>query len=328
MCKGWSATAALTVLLGAVTVGPPGVPLQAQAPSRSYTAGRYGVELTAPRAAHFFVQSVAGGEPVSDVVSASVSAGSIVKKQVGNVRFAPITLRGSAPELLTAFQSALGQSPAWFDGSIVTMDFNDKVLEQTTFVRAAITQIVLSALDASSKEATTVELTLVPELVRRELRTSGQSFSYKSQAEKAEQLGFRLVMPGLDDAMSHVMRVESVRMMRRAIAGVGGVSAEYAQRAPGGWEYGNIVLTIPLAHAGELAQWRQQLLAGRSSAVDKTLDLQLLTASREPLLALHASGVSLVSVREVKSASCQSCVQAELVVQHWDVGQASSTALR
>jgi len=326
MSKGWNATA-LTVLLGAVAVSPQ-LPLSAQATARSYTASRFGIELTAPQAAHLFAQSVTGGELASDVGKGTVAPGSIVKKQEIGVRFSPITLRGNALELLSAFQTAFDQRPVWFDGRIVTVDFNDKVLDQTTFLRAGITQIVLSALDASSRDAPTVELTLTPEQVRRSTDANGQSFPYTSKVQKAGPVLFELRMPGLDDAMKHVMRVESIRLLQRAPASVGGVSAEYAQRAPGGLETGNIVLTIPAAHAGELTQWRQQILAGRSSSLDKTLDLQLLTASKGLLLVLHASGVSLVNMREVSSPSSESRVQAELSVQHWNVGQGSTTALQ
>ena len=326
MSKGWKATA-LTVLLGAVTVSPQ-LPLSAQATARSYTAARFGVELTAPQTAHLFVQSVAGGEPASAVVKGTVAAGSIAKKQEIGERFSPITLRGNAVELLSAFQPAFDQRPVSFDGRILTVDFNDKVLEQTTFVRAEITQLVLSALDASSRDAPTVELTLTPEQVRRSTGANGQSFPYTSKIQKAGPILFELRMPGLDEAMKYVMRVEAIRLLQRGPAAVGGMSAEYAQRARLGSEGGNIVLTIPAAHAGELMQWRKQLVAGSNSSLDKTLDLQLLTPSKGLLLVLHASGVSLVNIRDVSSPSSESRVQAELSVQHWNVGQVSTTALQ
>lgn len=310
MCKYCSA-AAVAMLLGAITVRAQ-LPPAAKGPSKLSVAGRFAIELTAPRAAHIFVQGVAGGQAVSEVVSEGVTPGGIGKKQVGGVAFTPITVRGNAAELLTAFQAALDKPAIAFDGSILTMNFDFKTLEEMSFTSARVTQIVLSALDASSKEATTLELTLAPEQVRVRRGGGPQFAPDRSEVEKGGSLGFHLQMPGLDDAMSHVMRVDAVRMM---------------QGAAGKWQNGNIVLTIPLAHAEELIRWRQQLLAGRSTALDKTLDVHLFAGAKE-LLLLHASGVSLVSMREVNAPSSERVVQAELIVQHWEAGQASSTALR
>lgn len=316
-----NAAVAATMLLGAITAGA-----QLTPSSRSYTPGRYGMELTAPTSTQLYIQSVAGGEMASDVVVADVGPDNIAKKHLPNVKFTPITVRGTAPELLTAFRAALDQPALAFDGRLVSLDFNYKVQAQQSFTRAQISQIVLSALDASSKEPATAEITLAPEQVR--YSTGGDaSFGSGTMTKLAKApvaVGFQLQMPGLDDAMSHVTRVESIRMMQTLMPS----SIEYARSAPGRWQNGNIVLTLPLAHAAELSKWRQQLLTGQSATLDKTLDLHLFAGTNQ-LLVLHASGVSLVSMREVKAASNdQSLVQAELIVQHWDVVPASTTVLR
>jgi hypothetical protein len=318
--------AAVTLLVAGVaaaqTPPPPTTP-----DKQLYVAGKFALEITSPSTAQVWVQSVEGGHAVSDVVLEKVGTDQIQRKHLAGVKYTPITIRSRDPELLRPFVAALDQPGLTFDGRILSVNFNESAVSELSFSRGVVTQIVLSAFDGASKDPGKVEITISPEETRTTPVRDGKFSGLAGKtSEKLAPLGIQLSMAGLDAALSHVTRVETITMMHTGMgAGVG----EYARALPGKWESGNIVLNVPVAYAKDLYEWQKEVQLGRADAVQKTLDLHLLAGGKE-MLVLHANGVALVSLRGdeiVPANASEHVVKAELSVKGYQVSSAG-TALR
>ena len=151
---------------------------------RSYTAGKFAMQLDGADVG--FVVSVEGGEPFGEVVEAP-PVGVRVDKHIGGVRYAPIVVEVGT-SMAAAFRewvdAMLQGRPTAKNGAISFLDYNMKERTRLEWTAGLITEVGFPALDASSKDAAVMRVTIQPE---RSTFRAGSGATYQQGAKAKSQ---------------------------------------------------------------------------------------------------------------------------------------------
>ena len=164
--------------------------------SAAVSAG-YMIEIDGVGSAN--VSSVTGGYLAGEVVTAPASAAG-PQKHIASVRVVPVTFE-VAPGELTAWITQFMRGDAQpVSGRIVEMDFNYTTLNVREFHDAMLTEVAFPALDASSKEAARLKLTLQPQRITNKKGDGSKASSAggAKDAKRATVSTFRVTIPGVD----------------------------------------------------------------------------------------------------------------------------------
>ncbi len=144
--------------LGTIVAGAAALKLaeraSAAAPVRTYTAGKFALELDGAVAC--WLQSVKGGDARGDVVVESHGVSSYPKKHLAQISYADIEMSLAlpmAPSLVDWIEATLEGSLDCRDGAIVAVDAQYKELWRREFTSALITEVQFPALDGASKDS-------------------------------------------------------------------------------------------------------------------------------------------------------------------------------
>src|SRR5688572_1447267 len=127
----------------------------------AYTSSRYFVELDGKAAG--YVVDASGGEPVAAVAEAAPDASGVIKKELGAVGYEPIVLHvstGAAKELYDWIAAVPARKQQPHDGALVLLDHNNREQARLTWTDGVISELVFPALDASSKDAAAIAVTI------------------------------------------------------------------------------------------------------------------------------------------------------------------------
>ena len=142
---------------------------------------------------------------------------------------------------------------------------------------------------------------------------------------------FRLRIDGLDDACTHVTRIEPFSVKQKVVDGSMGVLRE-PTKEPASLEVSNLVITVPEANVAELVRWHQSFVLQGQSGDDKekegTLDY-MTPNSQEVLfsLKLHHLGIfKLVPDKSELGTETVRRVRAEMYVESVDFSYNTAAA--
>ena len=144
-----------------------------------------------------------GGSAFTDVViSESVEKGSTLRKIPGTLKWNPISLKHGITMDKPWFDwlsGAISGRPLAKNGSFVGADENLKIISQTNFFNALITEVGFPALDAASKDAVKMTVTFQPQ---RTSTTGGGSVPRfhlsNGWPSKISVANFKLTINGMD----------------------------------------------------------------------------------------------------------------------------------
>lgn len=225
---------------------------------RTYTAGRFSVELGGRPAGA--VIEFAGGNATADVIKESAGPDKLSKKHLGNVRYEEITIAsgtGMSKAYYEWIKQSINRTYVRQDGAIIAGDFNDREVSRLTFTKALITTVEFPAVDGSFKDSLKLLTTLAPEQTRFRTTANGAATNHASaMAGHGKWMGanFRLRIDGLDDATSRANHVEPIGVRVKATQTSVGEMRDF-EKEPGEIAYGNLVFTVPEAHAEKLRTW-------------------------------------------------------------------------
>ncbi len=269
----YSAVAAMCIL----STAP--VSAQVQSGQRSYTPGRFALEIDGAFAG--WLQSVEGGHAVSDAMQAA-SADNIPRKHPGTAKAEEIQLRcgsGMQPAFSQWLQSLMDGKARRMNGAVIIAGDSPSRAARLEFSNALLTEVGFPALDASSKDACFMTVKFTPEAVRV-AKGSAPTVQTPGQAAQKTWLpsNFRLKLGNLP--CDRVMKIEAFTVKQKmSLAGT-------EQDSPP-----SIVFTLPAAEAQPFLEWQKNkgLLEG---------SLTFLAPDRkEEIGGLDLHGVRLESIR-------------------------------
>jgi hypothetical protein len=276
----------------------------------------FALELKAPRALTAWLESVRGGTFSSTVVSEPLEPGRIDHQHLGQPGITPIVLRSELTELAPLLAIALGPDPSTLDGDILIMDFNHRAARELSFMNARLTEIGFGPFDARSPAPCTSQVTLAAEAVRWPAGPWPSPNARLERVPRCSSADFEVSIPGLEEAMKSVTRIDSIRLERPVAEALSRVP-----RASSGWRCRNIRLTLLPAHTAALEQWRRELVTKGASESDRTLELHLRSGGRD-VLVLRARGVELVALQDERleaGSATDARMIADFSVRQWEL---------
>lgn len=234
-----------------------------QSPSnkRSYVAGRFALSLDDSPEVDF-LRSVEGGAAVGNVV-AETEPDSVLRKHIAGVKYEDITMTVGA-SMSRAFHEWLSASMSGKalrkSGAIIAADYDYTEKSRREFKEALITEVGFPALDASSKDACFMTITILPESTQESPGT-GKKIDPKVQ-KKWLPANFRLKIDGLDAAMTRVNKIDSFTLKQK-VSPTGGTRPIL--------EASDLRITCPELHAKPLYDWHEDFVIKGNNGSDKEL---------------------------------------------------------
>jgi hypothetical protein len=266
--------------------------------TRSYTAGKFG--LTLPTGFAGWLASAQGSALNGDVVVEKMNVDNIAKKSLTNSAFDSLSLKcgnGMSRDFYNFIQASFHGDYPRVNGAIEAVDVNDKVVTETIFTNALLTEITFPTADRASKDPGSLLLKLLPE-TERHLPGSGVVVGSNFTASKVKPWMpryFRLLIDGVD--VSKVEKVDSFTVKQTFIAAAIGTTRDPIKQ-PARFTWPNVVMTIPLANDASLIAWGHQSTID-SNAATKNGSLEYLDDTmRATILKVSFSDVRFVKLSD------------------------------
>jgi phage tail-like protein len=241
----------------------------ATASYRGYSASKFALALDGVQAG--MVNAVEGGTPTADVVPEKTGADNVIHKHVAAVKYEVLSFTtGLESKPLNDWISAtLKGQHSRKNGSVIAADYNSKAVGELEFFNAFITGLTFPALDASSKDAASLGISIAPEYTRPK-GGSGSSVGTGSKSQKKwAAAGFRFDMSGVDG--SRVTHIDAITIGQKVTENAIGEIRDY-EKAPSALEIPNVALTMAEANAGSWAAWLDDFLVKGNNSNDKERD--------------------------------------------------------
>jgi len=293
----------------ALTFGPFRNALAAQLPPatdrRGYTAGKYALEIDGQFAG--WVESVAGGRAMSDVVAGNNLVGdNIQRKHLAGIKYEDITVNcgtGMSKNFYDWIKASFDKQYLRKSGAVISIDYNDKEHSRLNWTSALLSEVAFPALDAASKDAAKMTVKFSPEITQTIVPHGGTGAAYTAVGYKSGQAvqkkwlpsNFRLQIAGMEAACTRVNRIEGITLRipsaekqplgaSRAIVGV-----------PPRFQAPNLVVTLPEQDAMPFYNWYRDVVAkGNNGTNEREGLLAYLTPDlRESIFVLGLHGLSL-----------------------------------
>lgn len=272
---------ALLLTLCLLTTLSRAVTFENNASARSWTAGKYLLELDGAPAG--WLISADGGNPVSEVAGGLPGVDSLAAKHIGGVKYEDITLTcgaGMSKAFYQWIQHSFDGKALRKSGSIIVVDYQLQVTRTVTFHDALITELGLPALDAASKDAAKMTIKFKPETISQTVNTTPVPLPANLKLDTHVQkqwlpANFRLRIDGLDEASTRVNKIEAITIKQKVADQPAGTSRGY-EREPAHLEIPNLVISLPESGSKPFSDWFAQSViqgdAKDSPWKDATLD--------------------------------------------------------
>jgi hypothetical protein len=253
----------------------------AAADGRSYVPGYFALELDGGKSG--LIKSVEGGAITGEVVQSAHGFG-LTKKHIANVKYEQFSLEagfGEPKELLDWVSATVDGNGQRKDGSIFALDARLNEGARRNFRGGLITEITFPACDAASKEATSMNVKIAPELIES-LPGSGKNNFAVSIKKQKQWLpsNFRLEIPGVD--CSKVKKVDAITIKQPLLQHSVGEPRSFG-KVPGTLEISNLRVTVPASYARDFVGWHNDFVinGNNDDSKEKTGTLSFLSLDRK-----------------------------------------------
>jgi hypothetical protein len=272
---------------------------------RGYTAGRFMVELDG--AAAGFAETVDGGDVFADVVEEQAGADDVVHKHIGGVRFDDLELAVGS-NMSAAFYDwiadTLKRKHVRKDGAVSFQDYTGAERERLTWQAGLLSAIGFPEVDAASRDAANLTVTIAPELTRH-AKGSGSKSTVKGESGQKKWLAsnFRLTIDGVD--CTHVRKVGALTVVQAIAESAVGESRD-VEKEPAALRIPNLVVSVAEAHAADFLSWHDDFVVkgNNDDSHEREGRLEFLGANRQDVLfTLSFRGLGIFRVARLKTAS-------------------------
>jgi phage tail-like protein len=279
---------------------------------RGFTAGKFALQIGSSNAG--WVQSVEGGNAVSDVIVEKIGADNLQHKHIGGVKYEDITINcgtGMSKGFYEWMKKSFDRSHMRNDGAIHTCDYDGSIVSTLQFFQGLISEIGFPACDAASKDAAKMSIKVAPEFTRHQngdgKKVDPSGFSIKPEAQKKwVPANFRLSIAGCEQACKKVNKIEALTLKQKIVENPIGEGRDY-EKEPANLEVPNLVITMAESHADEFYNWHKSfVIDGKNDpSQEKTGSLEYLTPDFQTLFTLNfmALGIFKLSPEKVEAGS-------------------------
>jgi len=273
-------------------------------PQRSYTAGKYGIELDGQFAG--WIESTEGGDATSDVVLEKVGPDNIQHKHLAGAKYEEITLNcgiGMSRGFYDWIKASFDKKFMRKNGAIIVSDYNFKPISRLQWTNGLITEVGFPACDAASKGNARMTVKILPEFTRMGAAAQGALPTPGQKVQKRlSPANFRLQIAGCPTACAHVNKIEALTVKFAQIQNQEGRMRDYTA-APAHFDVPNLAITTAEAQAAEFYQWHQDFVIQGHNTRDKerggTLEF-LAPDLRESLFTLTFRGLGIFKLAPEK----------------------------
>ena len=260
------------------------------ATDRAYVGSNFAMEVDGINAG--IISSVSGGLATADVISENMGVTSYVPKHLGNVTYPDISFKcGTAMSkgfydwIKASFDMNLQRK----NGAVITTDFNYKEMARMSFFNALITKIAFPALDASSKDAAQMDLSIGVEKTTYQTSPAGSiSGKYPIYSDKQKRwtcANFRLKIDGLDDVCKATSKIDSISLTQSTALNAVGELRD-TQKEPASLAVPDLVITAHEHKADALYAWHKSFVIDGTcdEKAEKTGTLEFLTTDLKTVM--------------------------------------------
>ena len=287
-------------------------------PPSSYSAGRFLLNLDGTLVS---LPSLGGGSIKGEVVTYRTGSGTVPVKRIAGVKYEPFALgigMGMGQPLYDWIKAMIAGSPASKSGSIALANARGKAEAYRNFRNALVEEVAFPALDAASKEAALLAITLSPEEITH-APGDGADLKATVGAKQKKWLcsNFRFRLAGLEDACKRVAKIESFTIKQNVAEMVSG-SSRIKTKVPTTLEIPNLKVTFSAADAKPWQDWFNDFVVKGNSGAGNEKDgaIDLLDASlKDTLGTITLSHCGIFSLEFDTTGNGASRYVAELYVQ-------------
>jgi hypothetical protein len=199
------------------------------------------------------VASFEGGGAFADVVSETSGPAFYAHKHLGPVKYEDLTFHvglGLGAPLYDWIAASWLESPPSKSGSIVRFDLNFNAIDERDFANALLTEVVIPALDAASKDPGLLGLKLSPEFTSHKKATGTISGTPPGGMAWIAS-NFRLAIDGLDT--TRVSRIEAFTVRRPVI--IERIGGQPPHRIPGKLDVPDVEILLSEAASQSWSDW-------------------------------------------------------------------------
>jgi phage tail-like protein len=280
----------------AVAAPTPGPANQAPAAigPRAYSAGHFALELGEELVG--VLRDVGGGGIKADVIEFQSGTSGDMFKNLGAVHYEDLTLQTAfslGKPLYDWIAASWNKNYTRKNGAIVAADFNYERKTRRQFTEALITEVSFPALDAASKDAGALTVTITPE----QTQTKGDSGKLQAPTNAKQKqwtpANFRLELDGLD--CSRVSKIDAFAVKQKIIEVQTGED-RIPHTEPGKLEFPNLTVTFAASSGQSWTSWFEDFVIKGNAGPDKekTGKIVFLAPNMTDVLAeVHLFGVGI-----------------------------------
>jgi len=273
------------------------------------------------------LQTVEGGAFKSaGVLDEKVGMEGLVTRHPGRPQYEDITIQvgmAMAKRFWNWLDASLRYQPERKDGSIIALDFDNKVRWERKFKGALITEIGFPALDGGSTEAAYLTVKFAVEELREERPPSNEGGRvYNADQETKDEWtkqqnwlcsNFTLRIDNFGTVNHITSKIEAFAVKQAVIDCPVGKYLE-TTKEPGRIEFPNLSVTVNLADSRQWMEWYQEFVrkGNYEASNEKTGHITYLARDvnvQRPLLTLDLFGLGITSISAVKYDAKQQQVQ-------------------
>jgi len=272
------------------------------AQSRSYTAGRFAVDIDGQLAG--YVKSIAGGNIKGEVAVHQLGPDNVQKKHLATIVHEPFTIEvgmGMARTFYEWIQASFDKGHVTKSGEMIAADFDYGAQSARVFYDAFISEVTIPALDGSSKEPAYMTMKVDPERIRFEKRAGEKlNGTIGTATKKWLCSNFRVELAGLP--CDRVAKIDSFTWKQAIIKDQVGAFRE-ATKHPAKVEVPNLKLTVSMADIEPWRAWHESfVINGQCTDADEiTGSITFLGPDhKEQLATIELDHVGIISLTQAK----------------------------
>jgi hypothetical protein len=270
--------------------------------TRPYVSGSYLVTVGGKAAG--FVSGVSGGGATAGAIADRSSArGAYPNKRPGQVTYEDIGFAvgaGLQRPLSDWIQETLSKGqPVHRDGEVIAVDYAGKERSRTAWTSGYISEVTFPALDAASKDAAEIQLSITPASTKLSRTGSGKveplAEKTKAAAAKTVASNFLLKIDGVDPR--RVLRVEPISVELKASPAPG--RGLVREQAPAQATVSNLVFLVSASEAEPIYKWHEDFVVKGNNGDDREKGgtIELLSAdTTKTILQLTLKGIGILKV--------------------------------
>ena len=218
-----------------------------------FPPGHFLVEIDGASAG--YARNLQGGGAVAEVIREKPGADHIVRKHIGPVRYEDIVLTcdaGLSRVFYDWVDQTLRSRSVRHDGAVAVLE-GGKEISRLEWSAGLMSEVDFPALDVESKDLFSMTVRITPGSIRSVKGTDNRP---PTGARKDWSVSsFRLAIEGLEEACTHVSRIEPLAVGRKVTRDAAGSNRDLSVEVAADAEPGNLIVTLPESRAKGFQDW-------------------------------------------------------------------------